>query len=146
MEVSIMRSKLSDKSTFQTPDDWLDTLSFRSAAPTPAGEGPTTAPLVEVAIRETPEEVVVRVKGEATVVAASTLDRSLLPLTARRPRLVTLDLSELRCLSTLAMGVLLRYRRAVVRAGGRVRLTVTLQPQVQEALGRAELLELFETN
>jgi anti-anti-sigma factor len=138
-----MRSKMSVKPTFQTPGEWLDALPFRSAGHTPTCGRPTTPPLVEVAIHATPEEVIVHVKGEATVVAASTLDACLLPLTARRPRLVTFDLSELRCLSALAMGVLMRYRRAVVRAGGRVRLALTLQPQVREALGRAELLELF---
>ena len=138
-----MQSKMSDKPTFQTPGERLDALPFPSAVPTPTGRGRTTAPLVEVAIRATPEEVIVRVQGEATVVAASTLDASLLPLIARRPRLVTLDLSDLRCLSALAMGVLVRYRRAVVRAGGRVRLALTLQPPVREALGRAEVLELF---
>jgi anti-anti-sigma factor len=90
-------------------------------------------------------EVIVRIKGDATVTAATTLDASLLPLTARRPQFVTLDLSELHSLSALVMGVLVRYRRAVVRAGGRVRLTQTLQPQVREALVRAELLELFAT-
>jgi hypothetical protein len=35
---------------------------------------------------------------------------------------VTLDLSELRSISSLAMGVLVAYRRGVVRRGGRVRL------------------------
>jgi len=138
-----MPSKTSAKATFRTPGKRLDALPLRSTVPAATGWGPTTAPLVEVAICATPEEVIVRVKGDATVVAASSLDASLLPLTAWRPRLVTLDLSELRCLSVLAMGVLVRYRRAVVRASGRVRLALNLQPQVREALGQAELLELF---
>jgi hypothetical protein len=43
------------------------------------------------------------------------------------------------------MGVLVTYRRGVVRAGGRVRLAAELQPAVHEALARAELLDLFET-
>ena len=63
---------------------------------------------------------------------------------ARRPAVVTLDLSQLRSISSLAMGVLVAYRRSVVRTGGRVRLTHELQPAVREALTRAELLELFE--
>jgi hypothetical protein len=56
---------------------------------------------------------------------------------------VTLDLSELRSISRLAMGVLRAYRRWVVRTGGRVRLAGGLQPAVREALKRAKLLDLF---
>jgi anti-anti-sigma regulatory factor len=57
---------------------------------------------------------------------------------------VTLDLSELHSISSLALGVLKGYRRGVVRTGGRVRLAGELQPAVKEALTRAELLHLFE--
>jgi hypothetical protein len=99
---------MSDEPTLQTPGERLVAVPFRSAVRTATAGGLATAPLVEVAIREAPGELIVRVKGEATVVAASTLDASLPPLIARRPRLVTLDLSELRCLSALAMGVLVR--------------------------------------
>jgi hypothetical protein len=52
---------------------------------------------------------------------------------------------ELRSISSLAMGVLVAYRRGVVRAGGRVRLAGGLQPAVHEALARAELFDMFET-
>jgi anti-anti-sigma factor len=89
--------------------------------------------------------MVIRVKGEATVKAADALLSGLLAPAARRPAVVTLDLSELRSISCLAMGVLVAYRRGVVRAGGRVRLAEGLQPAVKEALARAELLGLFET-
>jgi anti-anti-sigma regulatory factor len=57
---------------------------------------------------------------------------------------VTLDLSGLTSISSLAMGVLVSYRRGVVRAGGRVVLAEGLQPAVREALARAELFDLFE--
>jgi hypothetical protein len=58
---------------------------------------------------------------------------------------VTLDLSELRSASPLAVGVLAAYGRSVIRAGGRVRLAGGLQPAVMKALTRADLLvELFE--
>jgi anti-anti-sigma factor len=69
----------------------------------------------------------------------------LLAPAARRPAVVTLDLSELRSISSLAMGVLVAYRRGVIRAGGRVFLAGALQPAVHEALARAELFDLFET-
>jgi anti-anti-sigma regulatory factor len=59
---------------------------------------------------------------------------------------VTLDLSEVRSISSLAMGVLVAFRRGVVRAGGRVCLAPDLHPAVREALTRAELTSLFETD
>ena len=58
---------------------------------------------------------------------------------------MTLDLSELRSLSCLALGALVAYRRGVVRTGGRVRLARGLQTVVKEALARAGLFDLFET-
>jgi hypothetical protein len=58
---------------------------------------------------------------------------------------VTFDLSELRFISTLAMGVLASYRRAAVRIGARVGLAPDLHPVVREALTRAESIGLFET-
>jgi anti-anti-sigma factor len=100
---------------------------------------------VEVAVCETSDGLVIRVKGEARPDNVGMLLSGLLGPTARRPALVMLDLSELRSLSCLAMGVLVAYRRGVVRAGGRVCLADELQPPVREALARAELLDLFET-
>jgi anti-anti-sigma factor len=89
-------------------------------------------------------DMVIRVKGEARFDCAGALLAGLLAPAAQRPAVVTLDLSELRCLSSLCMGVLVAYRRGVVRRGGRVRLAEAMQPAVKEALTRAELLELFE--
>jgi hypothetical protein len=57
---------------------------------------------------------------------------------------VIFELSQLEFISSLAMGVLVAYRRAVVRAGGRVCLAADLQPGVREALDRAQLRSLFE--
>jgi anti-anti-sigma factor len=102
-------------------------------------------PAVEVAVTQTSEAVSVRVKGKATVKSAGALVDGLLGLAARRPAVVTLDLSELRSISCLAMGGLVAYCRGVVRAGGRVCLADELQPAVREALTRARLFDLFET-
>jgi hypothetical protein len=65
-------------------------------------------------------------------------------LAALRPACVIFDLSELRFLSSLAMGVLATYRRGAVRAGIRVCRATALHPAVREALDRAELMDLFE--
>jgi anti-anti-sigma factor len=117
-------------------------------APTlPARHAPrpsTAGPAVQVSVIQTAADLVIRVKGEATVQSVGVLQASLLAPSACRPAVVTLDLSELRCISCLAMGVLVAYRRGVVRTGGRVRLAEAFPPAVHEALARAELLELFE--
>jgi anti-anti-sigma regulatory factor len=67
----------------------------------------------------------------------------LLGLSALRPPLVTLDLGELSFVSSLALGVMLAFRRGIVRAGGSVCLAPTLQDPVRAALERTELLALF---
>jgi anti-anti-sigma factor len=100
---------------------------------------------VQVAVIQSANGIVIRFKGEATADCAGALLGSLLAPSACRPAVVTLDLSELSFISSLAMGVLVAYRRGVVRAGGRVQLTAALQPSVKAALARAELLDLFET-
>jgi anti-anti-sigma factor len=82
--------------------------------------------------------------GEAGVAEAGALEAALLPLAARRPASVTFDLGGLTFLSSLAMGVLVSYRRAAARAGTRVFLAPDLHPAVREALDRAELSGLFE--
>ena len=103
-------------------------------------------PVVQVSVIQTgAADLIIRVKGEARVECAGALEDGLLAPAVRRPAVVILDLSELRSISCLAMGVLVTYRRGVVRAGGRVRLAGGLQPAVHEALARAELLDLFET-
>jgi anti-anti-sigma factor len=110
----------------------------------PPWRGRAPSPGVEVITGQAGDDLVIRVKGNAGVGSAGALLDGLLAPAARRPAVVTLDLSELRCISSLAMGVLVAYRRGVVRAGGRVRLAESLQPPVKEALARAEVLDLFE--
>jgi anti-anti-sigma factor len=96
-------------------------------------------------MHETADGVVVVLRGEAGVAEAGALERLLLSLVARRPSSVIFDLSELLFISSLAMGVLVAFRRAVVRGGGRVYLEPELHPALREALDRAELLSLFDT-
>jgi anti-anti-sigma factor len=100
---------------------------------------------VQVLVSQTAADLVIQVKGEARVECVDALLDGLLTATACRPAVVTLDLTELRSISSLAMGALTAYRRGVVRTGGRVRLARELQPAVHEALARAELLSLFES-
>jgi anti-anti-sigma regulatory factor len=98
-----------------------------------------------VEVSRTADGMVIRIKGEARAeCAGALLDGLLAP--GRRPAVVTLDLSALRSVSRLALGVLAAYRRSVVRTGGRVRLAGVLQPVVSESLGRAGLFDLIETS
>jgi anti-anti-sigma factor len=98
-----------------------------------------------VLIDEPAGEVVVRIAGEGGVGQADELTAALLGLLARRPALITLDLSGLNSLSCLSMGVLISFRRAIARAGGQVRLATALQEPVRAALARAEVLSQFAT-
>jgi anti-anti-sigma factor len=99
---------------------------------------------LQVEDHDAPEGMVVRLRGEAGVVEADALEAALLRLAARRPAKVTFDLSGLEFISRLAMGVLVAYRRGVVRTNGRVWLAPEVRLMMREALSRAELLSLSE--
>jgi anti-anti-sigma factor len=100
---------------------------------------------VEVVINQTADAMVIRVKGDAGVNNAGALLAGLMRAAACRPAVVTLDLSELRAISSLAMGVFVSYLRSVFRMGGRVRLAEKFHPAVKAALVRAEIFDLFAT-
>jgi anti-anti-sigma regulatory factor len=119
------------------------TLSYTCAF-SPGSEGAKPLLRIEATTGETPGEVVVRVAGKGCVGQAAALAAGLLCLSARRPAMVTLDLSELQCISALAMGMLETFRRGVVRNGGRVRLAANLQQPVRESLEGASLFPLFD--
>jgi hypothetical protein len=99
---------------------------------------------LETEVVETAVGVEVRLRGQAGVLELDGLDAVLLRLAARRPACVIFELSKLESISSMAMGLLVTYRRAAVRAGGRVCLAADLQPGVREALDRARLMSLFE--
>jgi anti-anti-sigma factor len=97
-----------------------------------------------VEVSETLQGHVVRLRGEAGLAEAGALEVALVPLAARRPPCVTFEMSELEFISSLAMGVLVAFRRGAVRAGVRVCLAIDLRPPVREALERADVLSIFE--
>jgi anti-anti-sigma factor len=112
----------------------------RTALPPPssAGPSPSRTPRLAVEVCVLAGEVLVCLKGEAGYLEAEVLDATLLPLNARRPLMVTFNLTELSFISSLVLGVFVRFCRSAVRWGGRVRLTA-LQPQVREAIEQAGL-------
>jgi anti-anti-sigma factor len=122
----------------------MATTLSAAAAPLAVLESPPITPWLEVSISEAPGELVVRLSGEAGVAQASDLTVALLRVSARRAPLVTLDLSRVSLLSSLAMGALAAFRRGIVRAGGRVRLAAGIPESVREGLERTGMIALFE--
>ena len=121
-----------------TPPDPISPLASSVKRPEPGRR-------MAVEVLETATGVLFRVRGEVGIAEAGALGASLSRLVASRPASLTLDLSELLFISSLALAVLKAYRGAAVRAGARVRLAPDLHPVVREALDRAELTALFES-
>jgi anti-anti-sigma factor len=122
----------------------MATTLSTDAATFPVSESAAIAPRLEVSVSEAAEELVVHVAGEAGVAQSSALTVALLRLSARRVPQVTLDLSGLSLLSSLAMGAMAAFRRGIVRAGGRVRLVACMAQTVRESLERTGMIALFE--
>jgi anti-anti-sigma factor len=108
-----------------------------------AGGSPARSSRLAVVVCDLANEVLVRLQGEAGYLEAEVLEAALLPVRARRPALVTFDLSELHLISSLALGILVGFRRSAARSGGRVRLT-GLRPPIREVIERAGLAMLLE--
>src|SRR5262249_55888512 len=87
--------------------------------------------------------VVVRLEGSASFSYVDRLQFALVRLVARRTPLVVLDLSELTFIASLAMGILVTFRRDLGRWGGHVRVAGA-RPEIYEALQAAGLTELFD--
>jgi anti-anti-sigma factor len=105
------------------------------AAPTPGG--------LTVTITELPQGVVLRLEGSASFNNLNPLQFALTRLVARRTPLAVLDFSELTFIASLAMGVLVTFRRDLGRWGGRVRIAAA-RPEIYEVMQAAGLAELFE--
>jgi hypothetical protein len=99
---------------------------------------------LETEVLDTAVGVEVRLRGQVGVMEMGALEAVLLRLAARRPACVIFELSKLESTSSMAMGLLVAYRRGVVRAGGRAGLAADIQPGVREALDRGRLMSLFE--
>jgi anti-anti-sigma factor len=95
-----------------------------------------------VEVIEAQPSVTIRLIGSAGCREADKLQFELNRLVARRPAEVILDFAGLIFISSLAMGMLVNLRRALVRHGVQVKL-VAVQPNVLEALRASRLDELF---
>jgi len=85
---------------------------------------------------------VARVSGSAGFAEAEALERALAPALLQRPSRLILDLSELKFISSLAMGVLRRVS-ASTQTHGRA-MMVLPEGNVREVMQRCRMLELFE--
>src|SRR5262249_35770815 len=72
---------------------------------------------------------VVRLSGDGGVANADRLRTSLIRLTALRPSLTVFDLAGVVFVASLFLGLLVGFRRDMLRVGGQVRLAA-LQPNV----------------
>ena len=86
---------------------------------------------------------VIRVDGDAGVANAERLDVELARACTRRPALAVVDLGGLTFISSMGMGALVHFHRAVVSHGGVVRFAAA-QPLVADAFRRARLSDVLE--
>lgn len=86
--------------------------------------------------------VVVTLVGMADMAGAGVLERQLTFLSAKHPRHVVFDLAGLTFISSLAMGVLMQFRRGCAIWGGRITLAA-VHPTVAGALKHAALQSLL---
>jgi len=97
-----------------------------------------TASSLHIDIFESDHNVIVRLKGDAGVSTCDELDRGLLKLTAKKPPLVVFDLQELIFISSLGLGILLRFQQGLARSQGRVRYAGA-QKQIRDVLKKSLL-------
>ena len=97
---------------------------------------------LDVNVSETPEATIVTLRGEA-LVELEPLVATLQGVTSKQPDLAVLDLKELSFISSLAMGVMLAFRRSVLAAGGKLRVA-NMQKLVLDSFKRARLDKVFE--
>ena len=78
---------------------------------------------IDIECAEEDGGVLITCSGDAGFEQAEALRRVLFRVAARRPNRVRLDLWNLPFISSLTLGVLVTFRRAVERHGGRVTFT-----------------------
>jgi anti-anti-sigma factor len=116
------------------------TTPSTSKSPAPR---PESREALDIKISEQERGVVVCLSGYAGSTNLHTLEFTLIRLSARRVPLAVLDLSGLTLLSSLAMGMLVRFNRDLGRWQGRVKLA-GVPAHIREALETAMLTTLFE--
>jgi anti-anti-sigma factor len=104
---------------------------------------PAAVPLTARATYETDEILLIHVAGAVGITGLDTLQVTLAQALARRATLVVLDLGQVTALSSLGLGLLVRFRRDLARWNGRLTL-VNCPDQIQQAIHNACVASLFE--
>lgn len=99
-------------------------------------------PNLTLVLHDTPRGLVASLSGDAGVAAVDELEQLLLPLSARRPALLVLDLSSLEFISSLAMGTLVAFQRGLKRHRSQLVLAA-VPPVIRQALRYAMLEPMF---
>jgi len=98
---------------------------------------------LSVRVIETAEAVIVQLEGEAGITAADGLQLPLQRLTVKRPAVVVFDMAELTFVASLFLGLLVNFRRGLIKHGTKVQLA-GVRPNVLDVLRTTRLEELFE--
>jgi anti-anti-sigma factor len=96
----------------------------------------------ETAVTECKRATVVHLKGCVDIASVDRLEFVLMRVLDQSPNLVVLDLSELQQLSSLAIGKLMTFRRAIVYSGGDVKLG-PMCPEIRSELESLQLIDWF---
>ena len=98
---------------------------------------------MQIRVEELPEGIVVRIAGDAGLQSIDVLQTQLNRLMAKRAPVVVFDLSELRFVSSLALGAFVEFNRGMNRNGCSVRLAA-VQPLVFKTFQHAMLDTVLE--
>jgi anti-anti-sigma factor len=99
-------------------------------------------PALTLELHDTPRGLVGRLSGDAGVASADELQRLLLPLSARRPALLVLDLADLVFISSLTMGILVAFQRGLKPHQSQLVLAA-VPAIIQQAFRHAMLESMF---
>jgi anti-anti-sigma factor len=91
-----------------------------------------------IEVQQVPDGVKLVLSGSADIAAADAMQRQFLPIAAQKPRRVTVDLSGLDLISSIAMGALVQFHHGVRQHGGEVVLCGA-SGVVLDSLRRAQL-------
>jgi anti-anti-sigma factor len=95
-----------------------------------------------VHVEQRPGWTVAHLQGNASCTGVGPMREALADLLSDRHPAVVLDLSELTFINSLALGVLVEFRRDVQAYGGQLRLAGA-SAQIAEVFRKTRLVELF---
>jgi anti-anti-sigma factor len=86
---------------------------------------------------------IVRLSGSLGVPAIASFERGLLGVSARKDKLVILDMKGVTFLCSLAMGAMVAFRNGIVRHSGKC-MIAEMSPEIAEAFRRPKLHLVFD--